>query len=257
MVLAAFILFVSISGSFVAQKTRLMIMEILHPIAKMSHAPSRGVQTTAQKVDDWIFAYKKLQELREKINSFQEKEYYIRQIEHENSELRRLLNVTRSYTARFKTVPIISYPGKPFVKSILLGAGLSQGVMSQSPLVTQEGLVGRTVESSENLTRAILITDLNSRVPVIVKPHDHHAILMGTNNDYPVLRYLPYEANLNKGDIVRTSGKGGVYPAGIPVGVVESVSKDEATVRPFVKLNSLSFVNVLTHEISEFSSRFR
>lgn len=257
MVLAAFILFVSISGSRVAQKTRLMIMEVLHPIARLSHAPSRGVQTTTQKVDDWIFAYKKLQVLRDKLRSFQEKENYIQQIEHENYELKRLLRVTRSYTARYKTVPIISYPGKPFVKSVLLGAGLRQGIVSQSPLVAQEGLVGRTIESSDNLTRAILITDLNSRVPVIVKPHNCHGILMGTNDEKPILRYLPYEANLKKGDIIRTSGRGGVFPAGIPVGTVEDTARNEVTVKPFVKLDSLSFISVLTHEISEFSSKFR
>lgn len=251
------ILYVSSSNSLFAQKARLIVMEIFHPIARLSHVPSKGVQQTKVKAHDWIFAYAKLQELKETIKNFREREYYIQKIEHENAELRRLLNVTRSYTTRFKTVPIISYPGKPFVKSLLLGAGLKQGIMSQSPLITQEGLVGRTVESSENLTRAILITDLNSRVPIILKPSNKHAILMGTNSTRPVLRYLPYDAGVKKGDIVRTSGRGGVFPAGIPVGVVEKVSAEEATVRPFVKLDSLSFVNILTHELNEFSSKFR
>ena len=252
-----FILFISASNTLFAQKARLMVMEALHPIAKISHVPSKGVQQTKEKAHDWIFAYTKLQDLKEKIKVFKARDDYIRQIEHENSELRRLLNVRQSYTGRYKTVPIISYPGKPFVKSLLLAAGQNQGVLAQSPIVTHEGLVGRTVESSENLTRAILITDLNSRVPVILKPSNKHAILMGANSDRPILRYLPYDTKVQKGDVVRTSGKGGVFPAGVPIGTIEDVSGDEATVTPFVKLNSLSFVNILTHELSEFSSKFR
>lgn len=252
-----FILYVAAANSMFAQKARLIVMEIFHPIARLSHVPSKGVQHTKVKAHDWIFAYSKLQTLKQTVKEYKEREYYIQKLEHENAELRRLLNVTRSYTSRFKTVPIISYPGKPFVKSLLLGAGLNQGIMAQSPLVTQEGLVGRTVESSDNLTRALLITDLNSRVPIIIKPSNKHAILMGTNSDYPVLRYLPYGTEIKKGDIIRTSGSGGLFPAGIPVGTVEKVTADEAVVKPFAKLDSLSFVNILTHELNTFSSKFR
>ena len=117
--------------------------------------------------------------------------------------------------------------------------------------------MGRTIESSTNLTRGLLITDLNSRIPVIIKPSNQHAILIGDNTDKPLLKYLPYSAELKKGDTVETSGRGGVFPAGIPVGVIESASQGEATVRPYVDLDSLSFVHVLSYELGDFSSRIK
>ncbi|UNM06103.1 MAG: rod shape-determining protein MreC [Holosporaceae bacterium] len=239
-----------------AQKARLIVMEIFHPIARLSHVPSKGVQHTKVKAHDWIFAYSKLQTLKQTVKEYKEREYYIQKLEHENAELRRLLNVTEAIHHVLKQ-SLSSHTQKTFVKSLLLGQGLNQGIMAQSPLVTQEGLVGRTVESSDNLTRALLITDLNSRVPIIIKPSNKHAILMGTNSDYPVLRYLPYGTEIKKGDIIRTSGSGGLFPAGIPVGTVEKVTADEAVVKPFAKLDSLSFVNILTHELNTFSSKFR
>lgn len=256
-VLTVFILIISISNGAFAQKSRLFLMEILHPIAKIGHAPSEGFRDARSKVGDWVFAYEEVQRLKQENQNFRNREAYYQTIKNENEELRKVLHVAKSNYRQFKTVPVISYPGKPFVRSILLEAGQKQGVESQKALVTLDGLVGRTIESSANLTRGILITDLNSRIPVIIKPSNQHAILVGNNTDMPLLKYLPYSAEIKKGDTVETSGKGGVFPAGIPVGVVDSVSRTDATIKPYVALDSLSFVHVLSYELGEFSSRFR
>lgn len=256
-IVTIFILVISISSSLFAQKARLFLMEIMHPIAKVANAPAEGIKDAREKVGDWIFAYDKLQELKKENENLKKREAYYQTVKSENAELRRILHVVKSNERQLKTVPVVAYPGKPFVKSILLEAGQNQGIDSQKALITVDGLVGRTIESSTNLTRGLLITDLNSRIPVIIKPSNQHAILIGDNTDKPLLKYLPYSAELKKGDTVETSGRGGVFPAGIPVGVIESASQGEATVRPYVDLDSLSFVHVLSYELGDFSSRIK
>lgn len=256
-IVTIFILVISVSSGSFAQKARLFLMEVMHPLAKVANSPAEGLKSTREKVGDWVFAYDRLQELKQENENLKKRESYYQTLKNENVELRRILHVVRSNERHLKTVPVIAYPGKPFVKSILLEAGQTQGIDSQKALVTVDGLVGRTIESSSNLTRGLLITDLNSRVPVIIKPSNQHAILIGDNTGKPLLKYLPYNIELKKGDIVETSGKGGVFSAGIPVGVIESVSPGEATVRPYVDLDSLSFVHVLSYELGEFSSRVK
>ena len=252
-----FTLVISISNGIFAQKSRLFLMEIMHPIAKIGHAPSEGLQDARSRAGDWVFAYEEVQRLKHENQTLKNREAYYLKLRNENDELRRVLHVAKSNYRQFKTVPVISYPGKPFVRSILLEAGQKQGIEPQKALVTVDGLVGRTIESSTNLTRGILITDLNSRIPVIIKPSNQHAILVGDNTNTPLLKYLPYNAKIKKGETVETSGKGGLFPAGIPVGIVESVSRTEANVKPYVALDSLSFVHVLSDEVGEFASRFK
>lgn len=252
-----FILVISLSNSFFAQRARLFIMEMIHPIARLSHKPTEGLKDARTKVEDWIFAYESLQDLKKQVQFLKDREAYYASLKTQNEQLRKILHVAQSNHHQFKTVPVIAYPGKPFVRGILLGAGQNQGIEAQKALVTTEGLVGRTVESSTSLTRGILITDLNSRIPVIIKPSNQHAILVGDNTNKPVLKYLPYNTSIKAGETVETSGRGGVFPAGVPVGIVESVSGSDATVKPHVALNSLSFVQILSYELGEFSSKFK
>lgn len=250
-----FILIISISNNLFAQRSRFFLMELLHPIVQLANAPSRELKDAREKAEDWIFAYENLQKLKMENSRLRNLESYYQRLRSENIKLREILNVVQSKSRTMKTAPIISYPGKPFIKSILLEAGQNQGIEAQRPLITSEGLVGRTIESSPSLTRGLLITDLNSRVPVIIKPANHHAILIGNNTSQPVLKYLPYNVEIKKGNVIETSGKGGVFPAGIPVGVVDSVSPSETTIKPYVDLDSLSFVHILNYELGEFPSK--
>ena len=151
-ILTILILIISASNSTFAQKSRLFFMDMMHPIARLSSSPTKGIKDVREKASDWIFAYEQLQILKEENTKLKKRESYFQKVEHENEELRKILHVTKSQPQRLKTVPVVSYPGKPFIKSMLLGAGLHQKIEPQSPIIVNEGLVGRTIESSNNLT---------------------------------------------------------------------------------------------------------
>ena len=100
------------------------------------------------------------------------------------------------------------------MESLILNAGAREGVRKGSPVVTGDGLVGRIAGVGYRSARVLLITDLNSRIPVLVEPTGMRAILAGDNSDRPRLIRLPPGATVSPGERVSTSGRAGAFPAG-------------------------------------------
>jgi len=94
--------------------------------------------------------------------------------------------------------------------------------------------------------RVLLITDLNSRIPVVSEKGRVRAILSGDNSAQPKLAFLPPNARLNLGDRIVTSGHGGVFPAGLPVGTISSVDDGVISVSPFAEFDLLEYVRIIT-----------
>ena len=108
-----------------------------------------------------------------------------------------------------------------------------------------KGSVGRVVEAGDRASRILLLTDLNSRVPVVVESSRYRAILEGDNSDELRLGFLPNTGDVRVGDRIVTSGHGGVFPAGLPVGIVTELAGDTAVVTPHVRFDRLEYVRVL------------
>ena len=120
-----------------------------------------------------------------------------------------------------------------FVDSVLVAAGSDAGLAKGDPVVAavnnagadKDGaphgvMVGRIVQTGDHSARALLITDVSSRIPVTLEQSQAHAILAGDNTGRPVLLYLPAGANVTIGERVVTSASDGVLPPGLPLGVV-------------------------------------
>jgi len=117
--------------------------------------------------------------------------------------------------------------------------------------VTGEGLVGRVSEVGSRAARVLLVTDLNSRVPVIVEGPQQRALLTGDNSERPCLRYLDAGAEIKVGDRVVTSGQGGVFPPGLPVGVVASLDREAPRVEPYVELSRVEYLRIVDYGLAD------
>lgn len=106
----------------------------------------------------------------------------------------------------------------PFVRSRLLGVGADQGVREGYPVVNVYGLVGRTIDVGRRSSRALMLTDLNSRVAVMADRSNARAMLIGDNTDFPRLDYLGTTPDIAEGDRIVTSGDDNILPRGLPVG---------------------------------------
>ena len=168
----------------------------------------------------------------------------------ENHELRGLLKAVPQTTSSYVTAPVIANSGGAFVRMILINAGSEDHVSRGEAAITGEGLVGRLTEVGERASRVLLITDLNSRIPVTIESTHVPAVLAGDNSERPRLLYLPSAQTAKVGDRIVTSGEGGVFPPGLPVGVVAAIDSAGPRVEPYVELSELGYVLVVDYGLA-------
>lgn len=174
-------------------------------------------------------------------------------LQEQNQSLKELLNVKLDPQYEYITARIIADVGSAFVKSLLVKAGADNGVSKGQAVVSGDGLLGRIIGVSGQTARVLLITDMNSRVPVIIEGIDKHAILAGRNSNAPVLDHISEDLHIPQGARIVTSGKGGMFPAGLFVGVVsQNDEKVKNQIKIAVDLNNLQYVRVVS-EKEEFT----
>jgi rod shape-determining protein MreC len=171
-------------------------------------------------------------------------------LEAENRALGKLLNLAPEPDTRYVTGRVVADSGGAFARSVLINAGEKQDIGKGQAAMTGDGLAGRVAEVGRTSARILLITDINSRIPVVIQSTREKAILAGDNSDMPRLRYLPGDAAVSRGQRVVTSGHGGVFPPGLPVGRVVKVSESDIRVRPLVDWNRMEYLRVVDYGMS-------
>lgn len=166
----------------------------------------------------------------------------------ENKELRRLLNVKPDPAYRYLTARVIADSGNAYLKSLLVLAGNQDGVAKGQAVLGGRGLVGRIVETGRNAARILLLTDVNSRVPVVIEGENLKAILAGDNEGKPYLEHLPSGVNLTAGLKILTSGDGGVLPYGLPVGQTAKGADGHIYIRLNEDASRLTHVRILDRD---------
>ena len=173
-------------------------------------------------------------------------------LQSENDQLRALLNYKTAPHHRYISSFVIADTGQNFVKSLVVPVGEFDGAQRGQAVVTQDGLVGRLVEVGANASRVLLLSDVNSRVPVLIEALGTHAILAGTNGDHPVISHLPPGTELKAGQRIVTSGHGGVLPRSIPVGVVHLDESGTPYVQPYTNRASITHVKIIDNSADPY-----
>jgi rod shape-determining protein MreC len=172
------------------------------------------------------------------------------QLVDDNRQLRGLLKVVPKTAVSYVTARVIADSGGGYVRSVLIDAGAQQGLARGQAAIAGEGLIGRLTEVGEHAARILLITDLNSRIPVTVESAQVAAVLAGDNSERPRLLYATARGRIKVGDRVVTSGEGGVFPPDLPVGIVAALGPDGARVEPFVELSQFGYVMVVDYGLA-------
>lgn len=167
--------------------------------------------------------------------------------EAENRRLRELVRARPPVQGRHIGARVMAGGGGAYSRTFILAAGKEQGVRDGLAVLASDGLVGRIVNVGEHTSRALLITDLNSRLPVMLVATGERAVLAGQNGRLGRLMYLPLRHQVKVGARVVTSGHGAVMPPGLPVGEVVAVRGNRVMVRPYASLNRVTFVRILDH----------
>ncbi len=231
------------------EKLRVVVTDITAPVLEFFAEPAAGVALLAKRVDTFFSVYEENDALRLENDRLLKWQAVARQLEHDNAELRDMLNVVSDPRASFISSRVIADSGGAFVRTVLINAGRRDGVAVGQAAVNGDGLVGRIVEAGERSARILLLTDLNSRIPVVIESSRERAIMAGDNGLWPALAFLDDKAAVEVGDRVVTSGHGGMLPPGIPIGTVAGAGEGEALVQPFADWGSLEFVSVLNYVV--------
>jgi rod shape-determining protein MreC len=171
----------------------------------------------------------------------------------ENNELRKLLKVTDRAESNYITSRLVGANITPLSSSAVIEAGENNKVKVNDLVTNQEGLVGRIINVSNNYSSVMLLSDPNSRVPVITSSSRERGILANQRNNM-LLIYLPEEHKAEVGELVYTSGDGKIYPYGILVGKVYQINNDGVFVKLSANLNNLDFVTIEQYPMATLTS---
>ena len=228
-------------------KFRAGVTDAFSPILDAVSRPIEFIAETVDHVQELAGLHQENIRLRENETRLLQWQAAARRLKAENKILKNLLNFVPGPEPSFVTGRVIADTGGAFAHSLILNAGSEAGVKKSQAAITGEGLIGRVVGVGARSARILLITDLNSRIPVLVGASRTRAILAGNNTDQPSLIYLPSGETVSPGDRIVTSGHGGVFPFGMPVGVVVSVNEGGIGVQPFVKRTRLEYIRILDY----------
>lgn len=163
----------------------------------------------------------------------------------ENASLQKLLNIKLSPEHSFVTARVIGDAGNTYARTLMVMAGKLDNVDKGQAVLSGEGLIGRVVEAGQRTSRILLLNDINARVPILVEGSAYRAVMAGSNGDFPTLQYLPPDAELKVGQRIITSGHGGLFPYGLPVGEVVRLPNKDWGVKLFADSNRMTFVRIV------------
>ena len=235
--------------SIVIEKARTAVTDAVAPFLEFASRPVATVNEMVEQGQQLIQLAAENTALRQQNERLAHWQTVARQLEAENQAMRKMLDLAPEAGIGFVTARVIGDQGGAFVRSMLVNAGTNQGAARGQAAVTGEGLAGRVAEAGDRSARVLLITDMNSRIPILVGGARDRAVLAGDNTGLPLLLYLGPRVEVQAGDRVVTSGHGGVFPPGLPIGQVASVSQEGIRVQPFVDWGHMEYLRLIDYKL--------
>ena len=210
------------ADTLVAERARNALADALAPIYAVLAAPLAQVHgAVTEAVDLWDLRDEnaRLRDENEKLRRWQS---IALALDAENTRLKASLRWIPDPDASFVTARVVADAGGVYARAVLLSVGPNHGIRKGEIAVDERGLVGRVTEVGTRTARVLLITDLNSRIPVILETSRAHAILIGTNGPRPRLMFWPECIVPQEGERVVTSAEANAFPANLPIGTVRT-----------------------------------
>jgi len=251
LVMAAFaLMLLGKADTILVERMRGVVVDLMTPVIRALSQPAGALADVADNVRDLANLRAENARLREENQQLLLWRDAARRLEAENTQFRSLLDYTPPPEAQTFAIRVMGDTGGAFAHSLLVAAGSKDHMRKGMAVLTGEGLVGRVAQVGRRASRVVLITDITSRVPVVLENTRTRAILAGNNSERPRLIYVPAGARVLPGDRVVTSGHAGALPPGIPVGVVSSVDDTVIRVQPFIDRDRLEVVRVVDFGLS-------
>ena len=225
------------------------VNEATYRLSALVSYPEKKLNQSIIFFSDHFTVYKENQNLKDKIDQLNEKRLNYIFLENENRRLKEIVGENTIIFDGIVARVLIDKDGK-YLKSIILNKGSKDRIKIGMVVLEKNYLIGQIIEVNYATSRAILISDLNSNIPVVIEPGSYQSILSGTGNDYGIIKYSKDKLDLEENSIVYTSGSGGNFRAGLPIGIINN-QLDNLAVEFFSDLSQLSYVKIQSIETLE------
>ncbi len=243
--LAALILLSSMISPGLWGAPRVAVVDAFLPLISFVNAPFRFVAETIQNISGLTQIRAENARLKSENKELHEWYQTAMLLRSENQSLKDLLNVIPEPDQSYITTRIIADSGSGFVKTVLLEAGIANFIQEGQAVLGSQGMIGRIIEVGERASRVLLLSDINSHIPVVIEGANQRAVLAGTNEDLLVLIHLPSDVLVEKGSRIITSGTGGMFPTGLPIGEVTEIRNGTPMVTMYSDPYAAGYVQIV------------
>lgn len=218
------------------------------PVNNVLSFPVHKIGDGANWIDDYFFAVRENRLLKKKVAELsQYRDDYI-ELKDLNARYESLLKLRTDPPVQMVTARSVSVSRGPFANNRLINAGSKDGIRFNNPVMTDQGLVGRVVGVSGEVSRVLMVTDVTSHVPVMILRSDGRAMMSGDGGGYPKLEFVRGQDTVKQGDQILSSGDGGIFPRGLPVGEAVKGVDGVWRVKLYANRAPVDFVKVLLYK---------
>ena len=229
---------------------KVSLNEIIYRASFVVSIPEQQIQNASIALKKHFKLYEDLEITKKRIKELEFEKYNSNYLSAENTRLRKLIDeyIVQSDELVAK---VLLDKNSPFLKSIIVNKGSKDGVKLGMAVLDNQYLVGKIVEVNYSTSRALLVSDLNSKIPVSVEPGNLLSILSGTGKSYGKIQYTQQDFIFQESNVVYTSGSGGIFKSGIPIGKIKIESNENIRVNFFSNLSQITFVKLISFEKEE------
>ncbi len=201
----------------------LFLKRILLPVFHLPLTLVHSVSGLKNNVPNLFFMLRDYNSLKEELDRLKFELNRTEEFRLENERLLKLLELNKIDAPEFTAARVIGKEPSNWLGSLIINRGRKHGLEINQPVMTYSGIIGKIIEVTPRSAKVLLISDVNSRVVVLVQRSRVDGILEGIGKGVCRLKYLPLESDVQLGDRVVTAGMGGVYPKGLVIGTIESI----------------------------------
>ncbi len=229
---------------------RSFVKDLVYRSSLVASSPSKGMSATLRFTKDHLNLYKNYNQLKKENDQLRNKIFESDYLILENTQLRKLIDEQVESSSNLISSRVMLDKQSPYLNSFVIKSGANHKIKNGMAVLDGKNFIGRIVDVNFFSSRVLLISDLNSKISVIVEPSGNHAILSGRGGKELTLEYLPENHTVKDGDKIYTSGKEAIFSPGIPVGTVK-VQDGKIIATLFSDLNQITFVNIVLEDLDQ------
>ena len=224
--------------------------EIVYRSSFIVSIPEKKIYQFSTSIKEHYNLYNDYEKIKNELRQLKSDKLEFIFLKEENARLKKTID-EYIFNSNELVAKVLIDKNSPFLKSIIVNKGSKDNVKLGMAVLDGSYLVGKIVEVNYSTSRALIISDLNSKIPVSIEPGNIQSILSGTGKQNGKIEYVESEISIDDGSVVYTSGSGNIFKSGIPIGIFKKNVNELEEVKFFSKLTQLTFVKLVSFEAGD------